>query len=200
LWEETKKIIKIRSLTPPIACESERGPALQEQEFESNEVRVSLLIDDQEFESDEVRASVLVNDELYSARPRAIIPQTRLQALPACHNDSTAVRAREALALSFVDKDLAPRAIPKRIFARKLQTSAYERPPARSSTFGQLFPAAAVASKSRRPNSRGRPQSRGNRRFSEPFRPEPVVAQGPGRVDCRGRVPSEHSASPRRHS
>ena len=48
-------------------------------------------------------------------------------------------------------------------------------------------------------NSRGRPQNRGNRRFREPFRPEPVIAQGQGRVDCRGRVPREHS-SPRRHS
>jgi hypothetical protein len=65
--------------------------------------------------------------------------------------------------------------------------------------FGKLFPAAAVASKSRRPNSRGRPQSPGNRRFRKPFRPEPVVAQGQGRVDCRGCVPREHS-SPRRHS
>ena len=77
-WVETLKIIKIHSLTPPIACESERGPALkQEQVFESNEVRVSLLVfDDQEFESDEVRVSLLINDELYSARPWAIIPQT----------------------------------------------------------------------------------------------------------------------------
>ena len=32
-------------LMPPTACESEWGPALQEQEFESNEVRVSLLVD-----------------------------------------------------------------------------------------------------------------------------------------------------------
>ena len=110
---------------------------------------------------------------------------------------------------SFVDDELAPRAIPTRIFAqaiperiiaRKPCASAYERPPARSSTFGQLFPAAAVASKSRRPDSCGHPQGRGNRRWREPFRPEPVVAQGPGRVDCRGRVPREHSASPRRHS
>ena len=133
-WVDTKKIIKICLLTPSIACESERGPALQEQEFESNKVRVSLLVDDQEFESDEVRVSLLVDDELYSARPWAIIPQTRVQALPACHNDSTAVRALEALALSFVDEDLAPQAIPERIYARKPCASAYERPPARSST------------------------------------------------------------------
>ena len=112
--------------------------------------------------------------------------------------DSTTVRACEAIALTFVDEDLAPRAIPERIYARKPCARAYEHAPARSSTFGKLFPAAAVASKSRRPNSRGRPQNRGNRRFREPFRPEPVVVQGQGRVDCRGRVPREHS-SPRRH-
>ena len=120
---EALKIIKIHSLTPPIVCGSKRGPALnQEQVFESNEVRVSLLVFvDQEFESDEVRVSLLVDDELYSARPRAIIPQTRvLEDLPAyhsCHNDSTVVRARETLALSFVYKDLAPRAIPEDHFA-----------------------------------------------------------------------------------
>jgi hypothetical protein len=159
---EALKIIKIRLLTPPIACKSERGPALkQEQVFELIEVRVSLLInvDDQEFESDEVGVSLLVDDELYSARPRAIIPQTRVQALPACHNDSTTVRAREAIALSFVDEDLAQRAIPERIYARKLCAHAYEYAPARSSTFGMLFLAPAVASKSRRPNSRGRPHN-----------------------------------------
>jgi hypothetical protein len=124
----------------------------------------------------------------------------RDKALPACHHESIAVRAREALSLSFVDEDLAPRAIPKRIITRKSCARAYVHAPARSLTFGKLFPAAAVASKSRRPNSRGHPQSRGNRRFREPFRPEPVIAQGQGRVDCRGRVPREHSASPRRHS
>ena len=46
----SKKIITIRLQTPPIACESKRGPALQGQEFdsiESDEVRVSLLIDDE---------------------------------------------------------------------------------------------------------------------------------------------------------
>ena len=65
---EALKIVKIRSLTPPIACKSERGPALkQEQVFESIEVRVSLLVDvdDQEFKSDEVGISLLVDDELY---------------------------------------------------------------------------------------------------------------------------------------
>ncbi len=136
---EALKIIKIRSLTPPIACESKRGPALkQEQVFESIEVRVSLLVDvnDQEFESDEVGISLLVDDELYSARPREIIPQTRVQALPACYNESTAVRAREAIDLTFVDKDLAPRAIPERIYARKPST--HQQGPRRSASSFQL--------------------------------------------------------------
>jgi hypothetical protein len=43
---------------PPITCESEWGPAQQEQEFESDEVRVSLLVD--------------VDDD--TARPWANIP------------------------------------------------------------------------------------------------------------------------------
>ena len=43
LWEDTKKIIKICSLTLPTVCESKWGPAQEQQEFESNEVRVSLL-------------------------------------------------------------------------------------------------------------------------------------------------------------
>jgi hypothetical protein len=199
---EVLKIVKICSLMPPIACESEseRGPApKQEQVFESNEVRVSLLVDVDDQESDEVRVSLLVEDGLCSARLWAIIPQTLVQALPACYNESTAVRAREAIDLTFVDKDLAPRAIPERINTRKLCACGYEYAPASSSTFGKLFPAAAVASKSRRPNSRGRPQNRGDRRFREPFWPEPVVPQGQGRVDCHSRVPREHS-SPRRHS
>ena len=42
-WEDMKKIIKIRLLTPPTVCESEWGPAQEQQEFESDEVRVSLL-------------------------------------------------------------------------------------------------------------------------------------------------------------
>ncbi len=56
---ETKKIIKIRSLTPPTVCESELGPAREQQEFESNEVRVSLLAD--------------VDDD--TARPWGIFPK-----------------------------------------------------------------------------------------------------------------------------
>jgi hypothetical protein len=179
---------------PPTACESEWGPPRDHQEFDSsNEVRVTLLVDE-----------------------RDIIPQTHQQTRSPPSGDSrydestvspTAARAREALAIdltvrdSFVDEELAPREIPTRINAQKPCARAYEYAPARSSTFGQLFPAAAVASKqSRRPKSRGRPQILGGRTFDKPFRPKPVVARGPGRVDCRGRVPREHSASPRRHS
>ena len=108
--------------------------------------------------------------------------------------------AREALAIDLEIRDFLVdevRAIPTRIIAHKSGGGAA---PPRSSTFGQLFPAAAVARTSRRPQSRGRPQGQGNRGFREPRRPEPVVARGPGRVDCRGCVPREHSASPRRHS
>jgi len=146
-------------MPPSVARKSERGPALQQelhQEFESNEVRVSLLVD---------------VDAL----------------LPACYNNSTAVRAREALALSFVDEDLSPRAIPERIYARKPCTSACERPPASSLTFGKVFPAADVASKSRRPSSCGRPHDKDDRTFSKPFWPGPVIARGQGRGPQCGR-------------
>jgi hypothetical protein len=155
--------------------------------------RVSLLVD---VDDDTARPWATIPTRIFARRADESKGVPREKALPACHYKSTAVRAREALTLSFVDKDLALRAIRERIYARKPCGSAYERPPARSLTFGKLFPAAAVASKSRQPKSRGRPQSRGDRRFSKPFRPEPVVAQGQGRVDCCGRVPREHS-SPR---
>ncbi len=125
------------------------------------------------------------------------VPQEQAP-LPACYNDSTAIRAREALALSFVDKDLAPRAIPERIHAQKLCTGTCKHPQVSSLAFGKIFPAADIASKSRRPRSRGRPQNQGGRAFREPFWPEPVVAQGQGRVNCRGRMPREHS-NPRCH-
>jgi hypothetical protein len=92
LWEETKKIIKIRSLTPPTACESEWGPPRDHQEFDSsNEVRVTLLVDEWE-----------------------IIPQTRQQTRSPPSGDSwydestvspTAARAREALAIDFTVRD-----------------------------------------------------------------------------------------------
>jgi hypothetical protein len=113
---EAKKIIKIRSLTPPIACESERGPALQEQEFESNKLRVSLLVD---ADDDTARPWATIPTRIFACRADESEGVPREKALPACHNDSTAVRAREALALSFVDEDLAPRAIPERIYAWK---------------------------------------------------------------------------------
>ena len=156
----------------------------------------------------EVRITLLVDE-------RDIIPRTRQQTRsPPSNDDSrydqstvspTTARAREALAINLevqdflVAEELATRAIPTRIVAHKTCARAYEYAPARSSAVGRLFPAAVAASTGRRPNSRGRPQGRGNRGFREPFRPVPVVARGPGRVDCRGRVP-EHSASPRRHS
>jgi len=200
---ETKKIIKIRSLTPPTVCESELGPAQEQQEFESNEVRVSLLADVNNDTAcpwrifpKRIFARRSPSPDSANEREQGAVP--REQAPPACYYDRTAVRAREALALTFVDEELAPRAIPERIYARKLCSGARKHQQVSSLAFGKLFPAADVASKSRRPNSRGRPQNRGDRRFREPFRPEPVVAQGQGRVDCRGRVPREHS-SPRRH-
>ena len=55
-------------------------------------------------------------------------PQERAL-LPACYDDSTTVRAREALALVSVNKDLAPRTIPERIFPRKPCTSTCKHPP-----------------------------------------------------------------------
>ena len=111
-WVDTKKIIKICSLTPPIVRESEWGPALQQeqQEFESNKVRVSLLVD--------------VNDN--TARPWGIIP-TRIFArrtddsegvpqeqapLSACYNDSTAVElARRLLSTSLTKTWLRERSL-----------------------------------------------------------------------------------------
>ena len=191
---ETKKIIKIRSRTPATASESERsdrGPSRDHQE--SNEVRVTLLFDD-----------------------RDNIPQTRRQTSPSSpsspsDDDSayekstvspTTARAREALAIDLEVRDFLVdevRAIPTRVFAHKSCARAYQyAPPRRSTTIGQPLPAAVVTRESRRPRSRGRPQDRGGRTFVAPCRPE-LVARGPRRVDCRGRVP-EHSASPRRHS
>jgi hypothetical protein len=174
-------------------CESEWGPPRDHQEFDS---------------SNEVRVTLLVNE-------RGIIPQTRHQTRSPTSDDSrydqstvspTAARAREALAIYLevqdflVDEELATRAIPTRIYAHKSCARAYGYAPTRFSTIGQPISAAVDASKqSRRPKSHGRPQIRGGQTFGAPFWPEPVVARGPGRVDCRGRVP-EHSASPRRHS
>ena len=94
---EELKIIKIHLLTPPIACESERGPALkQEQVFESNEVRVSLLVD---VDDDTARPWATIPTRIFARRAdESEVP--RETALPACHYVSTAVRACEKLALS----------------------------------------------------------------------------------------------------
>ena len=120
-------------------------------------------------------------------------PQERAL-LPACYNDSTAVRAREALALVFVDKDVALRTILERIFAKKPCKSAYERPPVNYLASDRAFRPAGAASKCRRPKSRGRPpQNKGEQTFNKPFRSEPVVARGQGRSPKRSRVPREHS-------
>jgi len=107
----SKKIITIRSQTPPIACKSERGPALQGQEFDS-------------IESDKVRVSLLV------------------------------------------DEELAPRAIPERIYARKPCASAYERPPARSLSVRQAF--SSCRRREQEPStkkSRPSPESRRSKRL-----------------------------------
>ena len=160
-WVDTKKIIKIYSLTLPTMCVSQWGPAQEQQEFKLNEVRLSLLA---EVDDNTVCPWGFFPKGIFARRSpgsanksKGAVP--RETALPACHYESTGVRARKALALSFVDKDLALRAIPKRIIAQKSCARAYVHLPARSSTFGKLFPAAAVASKSRQPNSCGRPQN-----------------------------------------
>ena len=120
-----------------------------------------------------------------SARYYDSVEVRALRALAPDSDDSIAIRARahEALALSFIDEELASRAIPERIFAHK-PCAQYERPPRRS--------AVDVTSESRRPKSRSRsrpnPSKQGNRRFDTPFRSKTVVAQGQGRVDCRGRA------------
>ena len=94
---EAQKIIKIRSLMPPIACESEQGPApKQEQVFESNKVRVSLLVN---VDDDTARPWAIIPTRIFARRAdESEVP--RETALPACHYESTVVRAREALALS----------------------------------------------------------------------------------------------------
>jgi len=109
-WEDTKKIFKIHSLTPPTVCKSEWGPAQEQQEFESDEVSVSLLAD---VDDDTACPWGFFPKRIFTRRSpdsanesEGAVP--REQAPPACYNDSTAVRAREALALSFVDEELAP--------------------------------------------------------------------------------------------
>jgi hypothetical protein len=129
---EALKIIKNRSLTPPIVCESERGPALkQEQVFESNEVRVSLLVN---VDNDTARPWATIPTRIFARQAdKSEVP--RETAPTACHYESTAVRASEAHAFSFVDKDLAPRAIGSRVRAR---TSTRHQGPRRSASFFQL--------------------------------------------------------------
>ena len=83
-------------------------------------------------------------------------PQERAL-LPACYDDCTAVRARKALALVFVDKDLAPRTIPERIYTQKPCTSVCECPPVCYLASDRVSTPAGPASKSCRPKSRGRP-------------------------------------------
>jgi hypothetical protein len=92
----------------------------------------------------------------------------------------------------FVNKDRVPRVFPQRKFARKPCTSTCERPPISSLMFGRDFTPTDVGSKHRRPKSCGHcPQNLGNRTFGKPFWPEPVVAQGQGRVASRGCVPQD---------
>jgi hypothetical protein len=114
-------------MPPSVARESERGPALQQelqQESELNEVRVSLLVDE-----DTVRPWGIFPKRIFARRSPDSASKCegvpREQALlPACYNDSTAVRAREGLALSFVDKDLAPRVIPERTVHERVRAPA----------------------------------------------------------------------------
>ena len=126
-------------------CESEWGPALQEQEFESNEVRVSLLVD---VDDNTACPWATILTRRFARRADESEGVPRDKALPACHYESTAVRACEALALSFVNEDLAPRAIRRgytlgsRAGAR---TSARQQGPRRLASFFQLPPLRARA-------------------------------------------------------
>jgi hypothetical protein len=119
------------------------------------------------------------------------VPQER--ARPACYNKSTAVRARQALALSFINKELAVRAIPDRIYTQKSCTSTCVRPQVSSLASDWVFGPAGTASKSCRPKSRNRRRNQGEQMFGKLFRPEPVIAQGQGRSPLRSHVPEEHS-------
>jgi hypothetical protein len=157
------KIITIRS--PPLACESERGPALQEQKFETDEVRVYLLVD---VDDDTARPWATIPRRIFARRADESegVPRDKAALLPACYNDSSAVRAREALALSFVDEDLAPRAIPERIIARKSCARAYVHPPARSLSVRQAF--SSCRRREQEPStkrSRPSPESRRSKRL-----------------------------------
>jgi hypothetical protein len=109
-------------------------------------------------------------------------------------SETTCSAARTTMGISlFVDKDWVRWVFPQRKFSRKPCTSTSVHPPVSSLTFGRDFNPTDVVSKSCRPQSRGCcPQNLGDRTFCEPFWPKLVVAQGQGRVDCRGRVPGEH--------
>ena len=69
--------------------------------------------------------------------------------LPACYNDGFAVRAREELALVFVNEDLAPQTVPERIYARKPCTGACKCPPVCYLASYRVFTPAGTASKKR---------------------------------------------------
>ena len=118
--------------------------------------------------------------------------------LPAMQQEQQESGLNEVGISLFVDKDRVPWVFPQRKFARKPCTSVCKRPPVSSMTFGKDFPAADVASKSRRPSSLSHPQSRGVRMFRELLQPESDITQGQGRVNSRGRVPREH-LNPRCH-
>jgi hypothetical protein len=72
------------------------------------------------------------------------------------HSHKQESKSNEAGIPLFVGKDQVPWAFPRRKFARKPCTSACERPPVSSLTFGRDFTPADVASKRRRPKSLGR--------------------------------------------
>jgi len=69
---------------------------------------------------------------------------------------TTRVRFERSGDILFVDEDRVPWVFPQRKFARKPCTSACVCLPISSLTFGRDFTPADVASKSRRPKSRGR--------------------------------------------
>ena len=102
---DTKKIVNICTLTlPSVTRESTTTRVRIER------VRVSLLVD---VDEDTVCPWGIIPKRIFARRSPASASESegvpREQALlPACYNNSTVVRAREALALSFVDKDLAP--------------------------------------------------------------------------------------------
>ncbi len=91
-------------------CESKWGPAQEQQEFESNNVRVFLFanVDDNTARPWGIFPKRIFTRHLPDSANKSKGAVPRETALPVCNYESTAVRAREALALSFVDEDLAP--------------------------------------------------------------------------------------------